>query len=587
MVLPNQIASLSYRPSHGAAKTDISSATQLPTRWLDYTAVEVLYTSVADLEDLFQNHPARAVAMRRWTAAGGILCVKGLDENWNDLAKLDKLFPLKKAERWSTLDKWNPRIEAILSPKEQENEKEKVPSAGNEQEKVPIEGEEKEKVPSEGEEKVPSDGEDASVMSPQEAAAIRASEKKEQEERLKERLKEREAAAKALKSSRVSEFGMGLIMATTDPKMDYGSSWGIGNSPYQIEDPSRYGWEQRHGINYDSANDDFWNFLIPGVGFAPVWQFLALISLFVIGVGPVNYYLLKKWKRVPLLLLTVPAAAAVVTVCLVAYAFFADGLGVRVRMRSYTEIDQTTGEAVCWSRLSYYAGMAPSNGLTFHDDTAVYPYAAWAWGADETAHTHRETVWDGDKQKLTSGWLSPRTPTQFITVRARQTPARLNVQAAADGALQVKNLLGTRIQELVVVDAAGKIFLGRDIAADNVATLSARDPGSAQNAILDSLNKHEPRIPAEVMRARHEGNWGPRNSRFDYDYPRHTRSSALYVSQGTSRMENTIARLHGSLANDELEPRTYIAIVDRSPEVEVGLDSFRDEDSFHIIVGRW
>ena len=545
----NQIASLSYQPSQGVT-TSIGTANvsfrtaDLPTRWLDYTGVEVAFSSVPELEDLIQNFPAQATALRHWMTTGGILCVKGLDDDWNDLAKVEKLFPLKKADRWSTLDKWQPHFQAILTM-----------------------------------EKPLSDGGDplGIDISPE---TIRVFEQRKKE------------IAAAIQSSRVSEFGMGLIFATNNSMMDYGSSWvhlwGQGSSPYQIEEPSRTNWEARHGIAYEHDNGDFWNFLIPGVGFAPVWQFLTLITLFVVVVGPVNYYLLKKWKRIPLLLLTVPTAAAIVTVCLIGYAFLSDGLGVRVRTRSYTEIDQSTGAAVCWSRLSYYAGMAPANGLTFHDDTAVYPLPAWSLEQDETGRTHRETIWDGDKQKLVSGWLNSRTPTQFITVRARHTPARLNVQATADGsAVKVNNLLGTRIQELLVVDEAGKVFTGKDIAADKIATLDTPDAAIAETALRELIDQHTPQIPPEVADSQNSGNWGSPGFRNNF-YPKASNNDNLPpVTQGTSRMETTIARLREKLRWGKFEPRTYIAIVDRSPEVEIGLDSARDEDSFHIIVGKW
>ena len=40
-----------------------------------------------------------------------------------------------------------------------------------------------------------------------------------------------------------------------------------------------------------------------------------------------------------------------------------DGLVIRLRVRSFADLDQTTGRAAVWSRQSYYAGVAPSRGL--------------------------------------------------------------------------------------------------------------------------------------------------------------------------------------------------------------------------------
>ncbi len=122
---------------------------------------------------------------------------------------------------------------------------------------------------------------------------------------------------------------------------------------------NRWLWQKRHGMSLQSNNDDFWQFLIPGVGAAPVKSFLATIALFVIVIGPVNFFLLKRIKRLYLLPLTVPLAAAVTTVLMIAYALVSDGLSTRMRLRSFTYIDQPGDTTVCWSRQAYYAAQRP------------------------------------------------------------------------------------------------------------------------------------------------------------------------------------------------------------------------------------
>ncbi len=205
-------------------------------------------------------------------------------------------------------------------------------------------------------------------------------------------------------------------------------------------------WTARHGLFLDpqvmSANkQDFWEFVIPGVGLTPVTQFMVLISLFVLGIGPINYWLLRRWHRLNLLVITVPASAAIVTGALLLYAIIGDGLGVRARVRSFTEIDcRRSGEAVCWSRLSYYAGISPSSGLQFPDDVAVYPFQQESLDMMRSVPQH-EVTWHEmpplnstvsnpndlsmpywSMQYWSKDWLPGRTPTQFITVRVRKTP---------------------------------------------------------------------------------------------------------------------------------------------------------------------
>ena len=107
--------------------------------------------------------------------------------------------------------------------------------------------------------------------------------------------------------------------------------------------PGRWRWNLRHGMNLGQGNADFWNFLIPGVGLAPVRTFQVFITLFVLGIGPLNYWLLRRRKRLHLMVLTVPLSAAVVTALLFGYALVADGLGTRVRVRSVTRLDSQRG----------------------------------------------------------------------------------------------------------------------------------------------------------------------------------------------------------------------------------------------------
>src|SRR5262249_50379002 len=113
-------------------------------------------------------------------------------------------------------------------------------------------------------------------------------------------------------------------------------------------------WEGRHGLTPDTASREFAQLLVPDVGLAPVLEFQILITLFVFVIGPINYWLLKRFGRLFLIVLTVPLAAAITTAGLFAYAILSDGFGTTVRVRSFTSIDQRTGESACWSRLSYY-----------------------------------------------------------------------------------------------------------------------------------------------------------------------------------------------------------------------------------------
>src|SRR5262249_16451305 len=154
--------------------------------------------------------------------------------------------------------------------------------------------------------------------------------------------------------------------------------------------------------------------------------FQVLITVFVLLIGPANYWILKRYKRLHLMVLTVPLAAGITTLALFAYAILADGFETRVRADSFTSLDQRTGEAACWSRLWYYSGLAPGNGLSMPTDVTLYPILP-AWAGDLSAWEERDIDWSDDHAQLKQGWLNSRTPTQYLTICARKTPRRIEM----------------------------------------------------------------------------------------------------------------------------------------------------------------
>lgn len=60
-------------------------------------------------------------------------------------------------------------------------------------------------------------------------------------------------------------------------------------------------------------------------------------------------------------------------------------------------------------------------------------------------------------------------------------------------------------------------------------------------------------------------------------------------TQATSRLEQAIAVLHARRSRQAapLEPGSYLAIVQRSPEVVLGTPSAHEEAGFHLVHGTW
>jgi hypothetical protein len=317
-----------------------------------------------------------------------------------------------------------------------------------------------------------------------------------------------------------------------------------------------------------------------------------LITLFVVVIGPLNFYVLRRWHKLNLLLITVPASAAIVTAALLAYAVLSDGFGVRVRTRSFTEINQSTGEAICLGRTNYYAGLAPAKGLSFRGDTTVYPLNESPLNTQYETAVTRRLAWDfaGDEdqvgtQHLESGWLQSRIQTQLLTVRARQTKARLDISEQGERATSVANQLGVPVSLLLVCDAAGNYSVVRDVAAGAKADLKALADGESLEEFTKLKSQRTLRPPDGMTLGGSHAIFGIRRR----SYGRRYTSTGIPVADmmEAGMLERSLGETLTAAELRQLPPRSYLALVERSPEFELGLDSATDESSLHVIYGRW
>jgi hypothetical protein len=325
---------------------------------------------------------------------------------------------------------------------------------------------------------------------------------------------------------------------------------------------------------------DFDDFLIADVGLPPFKSYRVLITLFVIAIGPVNYWLLRRRKRLHWLLFTVPAAAIVISLALVSYAVVGDGFQTYLRARSFTLLDQTRDEAVSSARLSYYAGMAPSGGLMLDRETAIYPLerdAVWYRRVPP-----RYVAWT-EKQELERGWLTARTPTQYSTVRPYPCQRELRVFESATGCA-VENRLDTNIRHLMLRDSAGNTYTSADLAAGAKAVLKPLgSDAEAQEVIITMLNA---RNRAALS---HPSMGSTPASTFLFGRSTTYRGShnSGYSGPGASMLEENLDQAFNEIGSKLSRPRTYVAIVTRPPDVPIGVERVVESQSLHVIYGTW
>jgi hypothetical protein len=67
-------------------------ATEFPKRWIDYTCLDVVSLSRAELQLVAQSNPDALAALRYWVEAGGQVWISDAGKNWEQLPEVAKAF---------------------------------------------------------------------------------------------------------------------------------------------------------------------------------------------------------------------------------------------------------------------------------------------------------------------------------------------------------------------------------------------------------------------------------------------------------------------------------------------------------------
>ncbi len=498
----------------------------LPERWTDYSPLDVFSTSASSLEVLRVSSPEKLAELLRWVRSGGNLWVLDVGQNFSELPELEMLlFPNldeKAAARSKPLSNWH-----YLMRNENGRPRQSDLAALTMQ--IPVE---------------------ATTFS---STFIMDSSIPNNVPNMRQSF-----VARA--------YGLGTVAAL----QNRGGNQRHASVLERSSLAENLDWATRHGNDPSSGNPNFNNLLIPDVGTAPVFEFQLLISLFVIGIGPFNYWLLRRRNQLPLLLVTVPVAALAATLLLFTYGILADGIGVRVRVRSMTLLDQRVGEVASWARLSYYAGIAPSDGLQMPVDTVVYPILPSRSGSNNFSRRRvkqqRSLEWN-QQQQLTRGWLGSRTPTQYLAITARLTKKQLEFEVQPEQ-LIVTNQLGTQVLALVVQDHEGNVFVGDSLDAEGTAKLAPSTYVQAASTIRKLLTENLPQLPVGFV---------SKKRLYNSDYG---------VSMTESLMELHFEAIVSPVATG-WGNGTYVAVTATGIEVPLGVDGATESSSFHVVRGTW
>lgn len=330
----------------------------------------------------------------------------------------------------------------------------------------------------------------------------------------------------------------------------------------------RYQAADRRGYGVFQADLRYNDWSIPDVGLPPVNTFRVLITVFVILIGPVNYFVLRRLRRLYLVLVTVPLGAMLVCLSLLAYAMLGDGLAVKSRVLSFSDVDQRSEHVVSWSRQSYYAPFMPTDGYRFPDDSEVLPVV----GDSLQDRFYRWEARDGFV-RIKGGNTGSRTTSQYLVTRSLNSDARLDIDdSMQDGnTIQVVNELGCEIELVGIVDRNGNVYVAERI----------RD-GNSFTATRDSENKFRPRLTSLVRRNAPDYPEGLSPYYFRTSWRDEYVEERGYESAGRIGQ-----RMQAILDSSQFEPSTYWVITRQSPTFVPQATRANETASFHVVFGRW
>ncbi|CAM2007295.1 hypothetical protein [Acanthopleuribacter pedis] len=196
----------------------------------------------------------------------------------------------------------------------------------------------------------------------------------------------------------------------------------------------------------------------------PRRAFIGLLLLFVICMGPLNFWFVMRHDRRVWLYATVPLLSLCATLVLVVAAFASEGITPGKRGRALVAIDHERQQAATWATGAVYLPIANRNGLFFSGRNEIY-FPNDDWFINKGINL-ANGLW------LQHGFLRTRIPFHYQERGRYPLRERLAVQFDAAGVPTVTNGFAADVAPVHVTNTAGALYRIDRIAAGETQTLS-------------------------------------------------------------------------------------------------------------------
>lgn len=200
---------------------------------------------------------------------------------------------------------------------------------------------------------------------------------------------------------------------------------------------------------------------MPGLGDFPYVSFLIILVIFVLIIGPVNFFIIKRKSRPTRLLITIPAISLFTTVGFVGYSIFSQGLDIRGVAYSITLLDQRNHQAETAMERTIFAGMLPSAGLRPSIGTLLFPVGEVDTKKNQLlSNLRQETepfLWNQDEGLFSGRFLPARRLTRQMILTDHTARGRINITRKGPN-LMIENGLDSAVRRMVVYDSQGRAY---------------------------------------------------------------------------------------------------------------------------------
>ena len=178
----------------------------------------------------------------------------------------------------------------------------------------------------------------------------------------------------------------------------------------------------------------------------PIGKLTLIMIAFVIIIGPVNYFVLKRYHAELRAIITIPLLALLFSAAVIGCVVFGDGIQSRGEGKVETYLDQVKGIYASRGAFGIYAPMS-IKGLSFTPDELVYFYKP---GKVVGVFNEKNFLY-------APSLLRPRVSFSYAVTNAGQRSEKIAV-TEKDGLVEIVNGLGVEIQSLFLRNAEGKYF---------------------------------------------------------------------------------------------------------------------------------